>query len=39
VLEGFELAVDRFGSFVLWRGSRGRELVRQLVPEAEALVA
>jgi N-methylhydantoinase A len=39
VLEGFELAVDRFGSFVLWRGTRGRELVRRLVPEAEALVA
>jgi N-methylhydantoinase A len=39
VLAGFELVVDRFGSFVVWRGDRGRELALRLVPETEALVA
>lgn len=34
VLEGFELAVDRFGAFVLWSGDRGRRLAAQLAPEA-----
>jgi N-methylhydantoinase A len=33
VLEGFEVAVDRFGSFVLWTGERGRELATRLVPD------
>ncbi|MBM3678114.1 MAG: hydantoinase/oxoprolinase family protein [Actinobacteria bacterium] len=32
--EEFDLAVDRFGAFVLWTGDRGRELAAQLAPEA-----
>jgi N-methylhydantoinase A len=31
---GFEALVDRYGSFVLWHGERGRELAAALAPEA-----
>jgi N-methylhydantoinase A len=34
VLDGFELLVDRFGSFVLYAGERGRERSAALVAEA-----
>jgi N-methylhydantoinase A len=33
VHRGFELVVDRFGSFVLWSGERGLALARSLAPE------
>jgi N-methylhydantoinase A len=39
VLEGFDLVVDRFGSFVLYAGDRGRQLAEQLAPELAGLVA
>jgi N-methylhydantoinase A len=35
VLDGFELLVDRFGSFVLYAGERGRERSAALVTEAQ----
>jgi N-methylhydantoinase A len=39
VLEGFDLVVDRFGSFVLYAGARGRELAEQLAPELAELIS
>ena len=36
VLDGFELLVDRFGSFVLYAGERGRERSAALTVAAEA---
>jgi N-methylhydantoinase A len=39
VLEGFDLVVDRFGSFVLYAGERGRQLAEQLAPELTGLTA
>jgi N-methylhydantoinase A len=36
VLDGFDLLLDRFGSFVLHAGERGLELARELVGGAGA---
>jgi N-methylhydantoinase A len=39
VLDGFDLVVDRYGSFVLYAGDRGRELAEQLAPGLAELVS
>jgi N-methylhydantoinase A/oxoprolinase/acetone carboxylase beta subunit len=39
VLEGFDLIVDRFGSFILYAGARGRELAEELAPDLTELTS
>lgn len=38
VLDGFDLVVDRFGSFVLYTGARGQKLASRLAPETAAVL-